>query len=147
MTRRSKIDMLGIGDQVLLWAMNQDVRSISRKIKETTGTNVDFTSVSRYIQQHKATKPAIVEAKVDAIQKVTKDILESEWVEILFELKKDYKDAEDEETRTRIRSQWQRHIEMLLRLYRPPETIVTVDARQQHGESLKERLWNLVNAD
>ena len=139
--------MLGIGDQVLLWAMSQDVRSISRKIKETTGTSVDFTAVSRYIQHHIATKPAIVEARVDAIQKVTKDLLEGEWAEILYELKKDYKAAEDEETRTRIRSQWQRHIEMILRLYRPPETIVTVDARQAGGEGLKERLWKLVNED
>ena len=146
MTRRSKIDILGIGDQVMLWAMNHDVRSIAKKIYETKGTNVDYTAVSRYIQQHSATQPAISEAKVDAIVKVTKDLLESEWADILYEIKKAYRGTTDEEERMKLRTQWQKHIDMILRLYRPPDTQITVDARQQtQGEGLKERLWKALS--
>ena len=45
MSRKSKIDSLGIGDQVLLWAVTMDTRTIARKLKETTGTTLSQVSI------------------------------------------------------------------------------------------------------
>ena len=158
MTRRSKIDMLGIGDQVLLWAMTKDTRSIARdaneeyksKMQELDMRLLSHNDIARWLVRQSETKPAIAEAKVEAVIRVTKDLLESKWAWGAAEIDRQYHEAvkrEDERGAAEWFSKFQKHIEMILRLYRPPETIVTVDARQTGGEGLKERLWNLVNAD
>jgi len=149
MTRRSKIDILGIGDQVLLWAMNQDVRSISRKIKETTGTSVDFTAVSRYISQHNEIKPAIAEAKAIAIREVSRALIEEHFGRILAAAEEGFercKADHDESAAQKYLATWEKAShDLATRIIPVPTTLVAVDARQQGGEGLKERLWKLVN--
>src|SRR3989304_3009256 len=158
MSRRSKIDMLGIGDKVLLWAMTMDTRTIARKANENFQSKIQETGmhplshndIARWLVRQNETKPAIAEAKVEAVVRVTKDLLESKWAWGAVEIDRQYHEAvkrEDERGAAEWFSKFQKHIELILRLYRPPETIVTVDARQTGGEGLKERLWNLVNAD
>ena len=56
------------------------------------------------------------------------------------------KAEEDNRAASDWMTKWQRHIEMILRLYRPPDTQITVDARQgPTGESLREQLWKALS--
>ena len=144
MARKSRIDLLGIGDQVLLWSATMDVRTIARKIKETRGTTVNYSSVSRYISHRTAPATAIAQAKVEAVMEISKELLEGEWSKSLVEIRENYiraKNEQDSRGMAEWMSRWQKHIEMILKLYRPPDTQITVDARQttvERGSALKD---------
>ena len=142
MSRKSKIDSLGIGDQVLLWAVTMDTRTIARKFKETTGTTLSHVSIVKWLQKQREPAKERSLERQESITKVTKELLEGEWADILYEIKRAYRETESEVEKTKLRYQWQKHIEMILKLYRPPDTQITVDARQAaQGEGLRERLW------
>jgi len=119
-------------------------------VKETSGTSISHVAVVKWLEKVRRPAQEVSLVNQESITKVTKELLEGEWGRTLVEIREAYMKAKaEEDTRTagEWMTKWQRHIEMILRLYRPPETIVTVDARQTGGEGLKERLWNLVNAD
>ena len=138
MTRKSRIDQLGIGDQVLLWAVTMDTRAIARKFKETTGTTLSHVSIVKWLQKQREPAQERSLERQESITKVTKELLEGEWADILYEIKRAYRETESEVEKTKLRYQWQKHIEMILKLYRPPDTQITVDARQgPTGESLR----------
>jgi len=148
MSRKSKIDSLGIGDQVLLWAVTMDTRTIARKFKETTGTTLSHVSIVKWLQKQREPAQERSLERQESITKVTKELLEGEWADILYEIKRAYRETESEVEKTKLRYQWQKHIEMILKLYRPPDTQITVDARQgPTGESLREQLWKVLNGD
>ena len=146
MTRKSRIDQLGIGDQVLLWAVTMDTRAIARKFKETTGTTLSHVSIVKWLQKQREPAQERSLERQESITKVTKELLEGEWADILYEIKRAYRETESEVEKTKLRYQWQKHIEMILKLYRPPDTQITVDARQgPTGESLREQLWKALS--
>jgi len=146
MSRKSKIDSLGIGDQVLLWAVTMDTRTIARKFKETTGTTLSHVSIVKWLQKQREPAQERSLERQESITKVTKELLEGEWADILYEIKRAYRETESEVEKTKLRYQWQKHIEMILKLYRPPDTQITVDARQgPTGESLREQLWKALS--
>ena len=144
MSRKAKIDQLGIGDQVLLWATTMDARTIARKFRESTGTTISHVAVVNSLQKQREPRQEKALVRQESITTVTKELLEGEWAVILYEIKRAYAATKDEEEKTKLRYQWQRHIEMILKLYRPPDTQITVDARQA-GDGLKERLWTALN--
>ena len=149
MTRKSRIDQLGIGDQVLLWAVTMDTRAIARKFKETTGTTLSHVSIVKWLQKQREPAQERSLERQESITRVTKELLEGEWGRTLVEIREAYMKAkaeEDNRAASDWMTKWQRHIEMILRLYRPPDTQITVDARQQaDGESFRERLWKTLS--
>ena len=147
MSRKAKIDQFGIGDQVLLWATTMDARTIARKFRESTGTTISHVAIVNWLQKQREPRQEKALVRQESITTVTKELLEGEWGRTLVEIREAYMKAKlEEDTRTagEWMTKWQRHIEMILKLYRPPDTQITVDARQAEG-GLKERLWKALN--
>src|SRR3990167_5433132 len=147
MSRKAKIDQLGIGDQGLFWATTMDARTVARKFRESTGTTISHVAVVKWLQKQREPHQERALVRQESITTVTKELLEGEWGRTLVEIREAYMKAKMEgDTRTtgEWMTKWQRHIEMILKLYRPPDTQITVDARQAEG-GLKERLWKALN--
>ena len=125
-----------------------DARTIARKFRESTGTTISHVAVVNWLQKQREPRQEKALVRQESITTVTKELLEGEWGKSLVEIRENYlraKHEDDSRGMAEWMARWQKHIEMILKLYRPPDTQITVDARQVEGGGLKERLWKALN--
>lgn len=110
---RSKLDKYA--DWMML-QFNKDSRTVSQELKEKYGEDVSYVSITRW--RKKQLSPGSTQIRAIAIARVTKEVLEGEWIRNLTNIREGYeraKSAEDEDGMQRWTALGQNQVAMLLR--------------------------------
>ena len=124
--RRSGLDKNA--DWLILRA-NQPTRKIAADYNAAFGTKYTHKAIAQWFQKRNAPQIVMAETLAERVTKVTKDVLEGEWVRQLNEVRENYTKAK-EKGDTKAMAEWNRQaqfqVSMLLKAWQPSVVLQNV---------------------